>query len=135
MAVVIKLKKEQTNTIDAHPLRLGIMFDLVFYLHWLQGFADSSEGHRYCYVAYFSSKGIVGSSPTSRAHYWFSQASALLGSIGITMECPLPFQFSLDAPTHLLTSWQELNKHVKTNIYKQYIITTWRNPPRGSAQG
>jgi hypothetical protein len=42
-----------------------------------------------------------------------------------------PFQFSLDAPAHLLPSRQELNEHVRLDIYRLYISTTWVNPPGG----
>ena len=40
-----------------------------------------------------------------------------------------PFQFSLDAPAHLLPSRQELNEHVRLDIYQCYITATWVNPP------
>ena len=42
-----------------------------------------------------------------------------------------PFQYSLDAPGHLLPIRQELNKIIKEDIYKQFIQTTWISPPRG----
>ncbi len=42
-----------------------------------------------------------------------------------------PFQFSLDAPAHLLLFQQELNEHVRLDIYRRYITTTWVNPPGG----
>ena len=40
----------------AHPFRLGTIFDLVWLLHWLRSFTDSSENnHKYSYLAYCSS--------------------------------------------------------------------------------
>ena len=55
----------------------------------------------------------------------------MLGSIRIDIDRLPPYQFSLDAPAHLLPSRQELNEHVRQDIYKQYITTTWCHPPGG----
>ena len=55
----------------------------------------------------------------------------MLSSIGIDIDCLPPFQFSLDAPAHLLPSRQELNEHVRLDIYRRYITATWVNPPGG----
>ena len=66
-----------------------------------------------------------------RSHCWYTQVSALLGLIGISLDHLPPFHFSLDAPTHLLPHQQELNEHVRLNIYRQYVINTWKNPPSG----
>ena len=54
---------------------------------------------------------------------------SLLSSIGIDIDRLSIFQFSLDAPAHLLPSRQELNEHVRLDIYRFYITATWVNPP------
>ena len=55
----------------------------------------------------------------------------MLGSIGIEIDRLPPYQFSLDAPAHLLPSRQVLNEHVRQDIYRQYITTTWCHPSGG----
>ena len=52
-----------------------------------------------------------------------------MGSIGIDIDRLPLCQFLLNALAHLLPSWQELNEHVRLDIYRQYITTTWVNPP------
>ena len=51
--------------------------------------------------------------------------------MGIQLDCLPPFQYSLDAPGHLLPIRQELNKIIREDIYKQLVQVTWINPPRG----
>ena len=117
-----------------HPFRLAAIFDLVWFLHRLRGFADTAvDRNRYSCLAYCSSISIAAtdSSSGSRARCWYVQVSSLLSSIGISMDHLPPFQFSLDAPAHLLPSRQELNEHVRLDIYRLYISTTCVNPLGG----
>ena len=117
-----------------HPFRLAAIFDLVWFLHLLRGFADTAvDRNRYSYLAYCSSISIAAteSGSSSRAHCWYGQVSSLLSSIRISMDHLPPFQFLLDAPAHLLPSRQELNEHVRLDIYRLYISTTWGNAPCG----
>lgn len=52
----------------AHPFSLAAIFDLVWFLHRLRGFADSvGERERYSYLAYYSSVDIASSDRCSRA--------------------------------------------------------------------
>ena len=75
----------------AHPFRLAAIFDLIWFLHHLHGFAESVEGqHRYPYLAYFSLVAIVDSDLGTRAHCWYAQATILLSSIGIDIVISLP---------------------------------------------
>ena len=71
------------------------------------------------------------SETSTRSRCWYAQATSLLGSIGIEIDRLPPYQFSLDAPAHLLPSRQVLNEHVRQDIYRQYITTTWCHPSSG----
>ena len=116
----------------AHPFRLAAIFDLVWFLHRLRGFADmAGDRDRYSYLAYCSSVSTAAVESGARARCWYAQVSSLLSSIGIDIDHLPPFQFSLDAPAHLLPSRQELNEHVRLDIYRCYITATWVNPPGG----
>lgn len=116
----------------AHPFRLGTRFDLFWLLHQLWSFVDCpDDSHIFSYLAYYSYKEVAGSDSGHRSHCWYIRASALLGLVGISMDHLPPFQFSLDTPTHLLPPQGELNEHIRLDIYRQYVITTWRNPPCG----
>ena len=108
----------------AYPLKLAIIFDLIWFLHWLCGFMELGvDQHIYSHLAYCSSVEIMRFDTSTRSRCWYAQATSLLGSMSIEID-RLPHQFSLDAPTHLLPSRQELNEHVRHDIYKQYITTT-----------
>lgn len=54
-------------------------------------------------------------------------SSPFLCPFGLMEHLP-PFQFSLDAPAHLLPSQHKLNEHIKLDSYRQYIAATYRNP-------
>ena len=102
-----------------HPFSLAAIFYLIWFIHCLHGFVDSiDERGRYSYLAYCSFVAIARSNTNSCARYWYAQASSLLSSIGIDIDCLPPYQFSLNAPAHLLPSRQELNEHVKLDIYR-----------------
>ena len=104
---------------------MGTIFDLVWLLHWLRSFIDSFDDlYRYSYLAYFSSMDVASLDSGHNSRYWYTQVSALLGSIGISLDRLPLFQFFLDAPTHLLPPQWELNEHVRLDIYRQYVITT-----------
>ena len=93
----------------AHPFRLETVFKLVSFLHRIQGFFDSSKGRdRYPYLAYFSSKTIARATHSGRAKCWFIGVSSLLTSVGIQLDHLPLFQYSLDAPSHLLPTQQTL---------------------------
>ena len=87
--------------------------------------------NRYSFLAYFSSMKIMRSNTSTRSRCWYAQATSLLDSIGIEIDRLPPYQFTLDALAHLLPSRQELNEHVRQDIYRQYITTTWCHPPGG----
>ena len=89
------------------------------------------DQHKYSHPAYDSSVEIMRSDTSTRSHCWYAHATSLLGSIGIEIDRLPPYQFSLDALAHLLPSRQELNEHVRQDIYRQYITTTCSNPPGG----
>lgn len=109
----------------AHPFRLGTIFSLVWLLHRLRSFVDSfDDRHRYSYLAYCSSMEVASSDSGHRSCCWYTQVSALLGLIGISLDHLPAFQFSLDALAHLLPPQWELNEHVRLDIYRQYVITT-----------
>lgn len=60
-------------------LRLGAIFDRIWFLHHLHGFADSAnDRHKYSYLAYCSSVVVADSNPTSRARCWYPEAASLL---------------------------------------------------------
>jgi hypothetical protein len=104
----------------------------VSFLHRIWGLANSRTGRdRYPYLAYCSSETIALSSPSDRAQGWFAGVSDLLGSVGIQIDHLPPFQYSLDAPGHLLPTKQVLNKIIINDIYRQFIQITWVNPPGG----
>ena len=115
-----------------HPLKLAVIFDLIWFLHRLRGFMETcADRHRYSFLAYCSSVEIMRSDTSARSRCWYAQATSLLGSIRIEIDRLPPYQFLLDAPTHLLPSRQVLNEHVRQDIYRQYITTTWCHPSGG----
>ena len=82
----------------AHPFRLVAIFDLVWFLHRLHGFADvARDRDHYSYLAYCSSVSMAAAESGARARCWYAQVSSLLSSIGIDIDRLPPFQFSLDA--------------------------------------
>ena len=53
----------------AHPFSLAKIFDLIWFLHCLPGFADFvGKRDRYSYLAYCSSLAIASSDTSSQAH-------------------------------------------------------------------
>ncbi len=72
---------------NAHPFRLRAIFDLVWFLHRLCGFADSADGcHRYSYLSYCSSVDIADFDTATRAHCWYALTTTLLRSIVIKID-------------------------------------------------
>ena len=87
----------------AQPFRLEIAFRVVFYLHRIRGLADSSKGwDRYPYLAYCFAQTIARANHPGRAKCWLTRVSSLLASVGVQLDRLPPFQYSLDAPGHLL---------------------------------
>ncbi len=116
----------------AHPLKLAVIFYLIWFLHRLRGFMETCvDQHRYSHLAYCFSVEITRSDTSTRSRCWYTQTTSLLGSIEIDIDRLPPYQFSLDAPAHFLPSRQELNEHFQQDIYRQYITTTWSNPSGG----
>ena len=106
----------------AQPFRLEEVFRLVSFLHWIRGLADSSKGRdRYPFLAYYSAQTIFRDTHPGRTKCWLTEVSDLLASVGIQLDRLPPFQYSLDAPGHLLPVRQELNKIIREDIYKQFI--------------
>jgi hypothetical protein len=68
---------------------------------------------------------------TGRSKCWYTRVTDILKASGIHIDHLPPFQYSLNAPCHLLPNQQELNKIIKEDIYKRYIQITWTNPPNG----
>ena len=91
----------------------------------------SVDRHRYSFLAYCSSVEIMRSDTSARSRCSYAQVTSLLGSIGIEIDHLPPYQFLLDALPHLLQSHQELNEHVKHDIYRKYITSTRCHPPGG----
>jgi hypothetical protein len=60
------------------------------------------------------------------AQGWFTGVSYLLESLGIQMDSLPLFQYSLDAPGHLLPTRQVLNNIIIDDIYR-FIQITWVN--------
>ena len=88
-----------------HPLKLAVIFELIWFLHRLRGFMETcADRHRYSFLAYCSSVEIMRSNTSARSRCWYAQATSLLGSIGIEIDHLPPYQFLLDAPAHLLPS-------------------------------
>jgi hypothetical protein len=68
--------------------------------------------------------------PSGRAQGWFFELSQLLQLMTISPECLPLFSFPLDAPRHLLTIRQLLNRAIREDIYRLYIQVTWTSPSR-----
>ena len=86
----------------AQPFRLEVIFKLVSLLHSLRGLADTRKGRdRYPYLAYCSSMHIARMQ-TGRPKCWYTSVTEILKVLGIQIDCLPPFQYSLNAPGHLL---------------------------------
>lgn len=134
---IIRCKKTVSQHIiladfGAQSFWLEMVFSLVSFLHHVRGFADPIQSReQYPYKAYCSSETIACSTPSGQARCWFRGVSDLLESVGIQLDRLPPFQYSLNAPSHLLPTRQELDKIIREDIYKKFIQFTWVNPPRG----
>jgi hypothetical protein len=116
------------------PFLLETVFGLVSLLHRIWSLADSVTGRdRYQYLAYHSSETIALSSSSGRARCWFMGVSDLLESVGIRINCLLPFRYSLDTTGHFLPTRHALNKIIRDDIERQFIHITWVNPLVGYA--
>lgn len=86
----------------AQPFRLEVIFRLALLLHRLRGLANARKGRdRYPYLAYCSSENI-GRMQTGRSKCWYTGVTELLEASGIQIDHLPPFQYSLNAPGHLL---------------------------------
>ncbi len=102
----------------AQPFHLEVIFRLVSLLHRLRGLADARKGcDRYPYLAYCSSENIARMQ-TRRSKCWYTSVTELLEASRIQIDHLPPFQYSLNAPDHLLPNQQELNKIIKEDIYR-----------------
>jgi len=110
----------------AWHFQLETVFKFVSFQHRIQSFVDLVKGRdQYLYYAYFSSKTISLSSPPCRVSGWFAKVSNLLWFMGIQLNYLPPFKYSLNAPSHLLPTKQELNKIIGDDTYTQFIQITW----------
>ena len=75
-----------------HPLKLAIIFDLIWFLHRLHGFMETcADWHRYSFLAYYSLVEIMRFDTSARSRCWYAQATYLLGSIGIEIDRLPPY--------------------------------------------
>jgi hypothetical protein len=101
----------------SHPLiqekfsfHLKVIFYSISFLHTVRSFKDSTtRREQYPYLALCSLEALGSDSPLGRARGWFSEAPQLLQSMTISLEHLHSFNFSLDAPHHLLPTRQVLN--------------------------
>ena len=56
-----------------HPLKLAIIFYLIWFLHRLHGFMETCvDRHRYSFLAYCSSVEIMRSNTSARSRCWYA---------------------------------------------------------------
>jgi hypothetical protein len=97
------------------------VFKLVSLLQHLWSFIDSKKGQeRYMYLVNHSSDSISLDIPPGHVQCWFVGVSDLLELVGISMDHIPLFEYSLDAPAHLLPRRKELNRIIRDDIYKQF---------------
>ena len=56
-----------------HPLKLAVIFELIWFLHRLRGFMETcADRHRYSFLAYCSLVEIMRSNTSARSRCWYA---------------------------------------------------------------